>query len=193
MFYPGKSVETLLNAAQILCNRGVAVKVALIGASDLSAASMQIHNRHQKYQGRLRDLIRRAGIEDRVTWTGYVAPLQTVRHISSCDLVCLPFKEGLTSTRSSFIECARLGAPLVTTRSELTDAFLCGDDSGITFVSPQNPPELADAILLLKNDPEERARRSGLIRRFAATHYANHALVDSLDSCGIAGATTQAN
>ncbi len=188
MIYRGKSVETLVSAVQILCSRGIDVKLALIGATELATAGIQLQKSHRKYQDRLRDFIHEAGIGDRITWTGYVAPLQAARHIASCDLICLPFREGLTSTRSSFIECARLGVSVVTTRSDVTDEFLCRDDSGIAFVSPRNPVELAEAILRLRNDPDERARRGGLLKRFAEAFCGSRALVDSFDGRGVQSA-----
>lgn len=181
MFYAGKGIETLLSAVQILRSRGVTVKLALIGANDVTAISIRHNGIHRKYERALRDLIQRAGIEDQITWTGYVAPLPTARFIASCDLACLPFDAGLTSSRSSFMECAKLGVPVITTRSEATDSFLCRDDSGIAFVSPRDPAELAETILTLRNDPDERARRGKLIGRFAETYCGSRTLVDSFD------------
>lgn len=100
--------------------------------------------------------LRAAGLNDRVTWTGPVAPKEVRTQYDRADLFVLPspFETCSLSTR----EAMARGLPVVGTRgSGLPENF--GDAAAGHLVSPGNDRAFRGALRSLLTDPMARGRR----------------------------------
>ena len=110
----------------------------------------------------VRERIRRLGLEDRVTLTGWVTgdALWDVYRSGAIFVLPSSWREGQPTVLS---EAAHFGLPIITTRIRAApDLFEEGVNA--LFVPPRSPRLLADAILLLLRQPELR-RRMGVANR----------------------------
>jgi glycosyltransferase involved in cell wall biosynthesis len=160
--YPGKGIETLLEAIRLVNQQGKPIVLALIGGSnEVILRSMK----RTGYVHELEALCVRLGIQDEVRFTGYY-PSES-DHGSLClkaaDLCALPFDEGVMLNRSSVAAAAVHGLPIVTTKGPtLESPFI--DRKNVFLCSPRDPRSLADAILLLFSDAQLRERlRTGTL------------------------------
>jgi glycosyltransferase involved in cell wall biosynthesis len=114
-------------------------------------------------------LIRALGLEDRVQWTGFLAPEQVSAHLLAADMAVLPYREGANLRHGSLHAALAHGLPVVTTRppdglSELTD----GENASLA--PPDDPAALAGAVAALAGDGSALSRLSAgalaLARRY---------------------------
>jgi glycosyltransferase involved in cell wall biosynthesis len=180
LLYPGKGVEWLIEAMRTLRNKGLPTKLILVGPNGGVTASDRWNSECLGYEALLK---RNAGdLADSIIWSGFCDDLQAVQILRSCDVVCLPFEAGLTNSRTSFITCAQIGVPVITTLTSATDEFLRDPNSGIMFVEPRNSAQIVDRITLFYEDKELTGKRGLMLRGFAAKHYSNKHFVDCFDS-----------
>jgi len=127
-------------------------------------------DREAEFSSCERDLtnrIRALGLQANVTATGYLEPDAASRHLVALDLAVLPFRDGLTTKRSSFLSVLSHGVPVLSTRGpHLPNAIRHGDTA---YLVPVRDPEatgdlLARAIVELRSDRElcDRIRAGGL-------------------------------
>jgi glycosyltransferase involved in cell wall biosynthesis len=124
--------------------------------------------RRRGEEERLRRLVSRYALEDRVEWAGVAARADVASFYERADVVCLPSRaEGVPMT---LLEGMALGLPvLATTVGGIPD--LVDEESGV-LVRPGDVPALADAIAALARDPDGR-RRMGEAARRRATRLAD--------------------
>jgi glycosyltransferase involved in cell wall biosynthesis len=180
LLYPGKGVEWLIEAMQALRNKGMDAKLILVGPN----GSVTAHNRWNSECLGYEALLKRNAVDlaDSIIWSGFCEDLQAVQILKSCDVVCLPFEAGLTNSRTSFITCAQIGVPVITTLTSATDEILRDPGSGITYVEPKNSAQIADRITLFYKDRELMRKRGLMLRGFAIKHYNDKHFVDCFDS-----------
>jgi glycosyltransferase involved in cell wall biosynthesis len=150
--YPGKGIETLLEAmAFIQLERGCMRLVLVGGANEVVLREMNRPN----YLGELHALTERLGITNRVTFTGYY-PSESEQgsvYLRAADVCVLPFHDGVMLNRSSVAAASAHGLPLITTKGEtLESPFINGRN--VLLCPPQNPPSLAAAIKCVISDPD---------------------------------------
>jgi len=119
------------------------------------------------------------GVADKVIWTGYTAPAEVSANLLAADIGVLPYRDGASFRRGSFMALLTHGLPIVTTVPRVPIPELI-DGENIWLVSPASPPALAEAIAALAAD-EARRRRLGagaraLARRFDWTGIARDTL-----------------
>jgi glycosyltransferase involved in cell wall biosynthesis len=181
MLYPEKGVEWLVDAIEMLVRRGTPVKLVLIGGNGGCTSDPEWNTACEHYERRLRDKVQAQGLRQHVTFVGYAQASAAAQYIAACDAICLPFDGGLTGTHSSFLECAALGVPIITTITNRTDARLCDPKCGILFVSPRNPKQIADSVLFLMEDRGRAAQYRALILRFAKEYGQSEKIVACFD------------
>jgi glycosyltransferase involved in cell wall biosynthesis len=181
MLYPGKGVEWLVDAVEMLVRRGTSVKLALIGGNGGCTSDSDWNAACARYEMQLREKVRSQGLQSHTTFVGHAQASAAAQHIAACDAICLPFDDGLTGTRSSFLECAALGVPIITTISDRTDSRLCDIKCGILFVSPRNPKQIVETILFLMEDKARAAHYRTLIMQFAKEYGRNEKIVECFD------------
>jgi glycosyltransferase involved in cell wall biosynthesis len=130
-----KGMRVLADALQQTQHLGDNVVLALIGAGEPSGDS------------RRRD--RREGVDDigqwRVVESGPLEPDEISRWLHCCDICVLPFAEGLSLRRSTFMNAIAHGLPVVTTRPvrKLPDVV---SGENVILVPPGDPTSLSYAV-----------------------------------------------
>jgi polysaccharide biosynthesis protein PslF len=164
--YRMKGVETLLKAFGSLPPD---TRLVIIGGSE-----------DNSYLERLREVSRRAGCAERVTWVGHCKPEEELAslYLYATDICVLPFDDGIRLNNSSFSVAASHGLPIVSTRGEsLESAFLDGEN--VRLCPPKDPAALAAAVMELIRSPEARCRLATGALRLAENHLSWDRVIDS--------------
>jgi glycosyltransferase involved in cell wall biosynthesis len=104
-----------------------------------------------------RTLIDELGLAERVLWTGFTTPAQVSANLLASDICVLPYRDGASFRRGSFMAALIHGLPIVSTRPEVPLPELA-DGQNIALVPPDDAEALADKIVALAASPEQRAR-----------------------------------
>ncbi|MCI5119827.1 MAG: glycosyltransferase [Candidatus Electrothrix sp. AUS4] len=138
-----KGFDILLKALQAFCNRGLNVKLLLIGEGSLRA--------------RLTELAATLGIEKNVLFTGYRDRAEAYMHLMNVYVIS-SFTEGLPIT---LLEAMKAKIPIVaTTVGGIPDVLEHEKDA--LLVPPQAIDKLVYAIDLTRRNPQEAANRADL-------------------------------
>jgi len=154
--YPGKGIETLLEAFQLVAEQRVEVRLVMVGGGN--DVVLKWLNR-PRYPQDLQDLSARLGIADKVIWTGYHPSNsdQASLYLRAADVCVLPFDDGVNLHRSSIAAAAAHGLPIITTKGEILEfAFI--DQKNVLLCPPKDPKLLAVAIDSLISNAELRER-----------------------------------
>ena len=140
-----KNLENLFRAVKALHASGVRLPLVLTGFGD-----------REENRG-VQALIRRFGLSESVTLTGYVEDDEMPLLYGACAVVLYPsLYEGFGLPA---VEAMASGAPLVASNtSSLAEVV---GDAGI-LVDPEDPMAIADAVQRLLSNPKERQRRVNL-------------------------------
>ncbi len=137
-FYPRKRLGDLIAAASLLREPIRELEVRIVGGGPQERA--------------WRDLARRLDLQGTVTWLRDIDTLSLAQEYLSADLFCLPSaQEGFGIV---FLEAMAAGLPVVAARAGAAPELVppgCLAECG-------NPHSLAEVILSLYRQPEERAR-----------------------------------
>jgi glycosyltransferase involved in cell wall biosynthesis len=160
--YPGKGLETLLQAFARVALRRDNVRLVVVGGSNQFAEKVLDR---PNYAQDLHQLASQLGVADRVTWTGYCAPdcdLASL-YFKCADACVLPFENGISLNNSSFAAAVAHALPIVTTKGETVEpAFV--DGKNVLFTPPRDAEALAAAIEQLMDNPDlaQRLRRGAV-------------------------------
>lgn len=152
---PAKGGETLIRALGLLQESGARTHHLLMvgGAVGDSDAT------NQAYLGQVWTLIRTLGLENRVHWTGFLAPDQVSAHLLAADMAVLPYREGANLRHGSLHAALAHGLPVVTTRPPVGTSEL-NDGVNADLVPADDPVALAAAVATLAEDAAMRSRLS---------------------------------
>ena len=170
-----KGGETLLHALWDLLSQNRAVKLVMIGGqvgdSDPTNAA---------YLVRIKKLIDDLRLTDHVVWTGFTSDADVSANLLASDIAVLPYRDGASYRRGSFMAALSHGLPIVTTRGPGTialssmpnvalDTNLPGltDGDNVLLVPPDDAGSTARAIIRLMANPALRQRLSARTRNLA--------------------------
>jgi glycosyltransferase involved in cell wall biosynthesis len=157
-----KGGDLLIESLACLVDGGLPVKLVLIGgrtgASDLTNAA---------FGDQLDERIAAGHLADRILRTGFVVPQEVSAHLLACDLLVLPYRDGVSFRRGSFMAALAHGCPIISTRpteplAELREA------ENICLVPPDSAEALTQAIRALIAQPQQRARLGDGARALSA-------------------------
>lgn len=159
--YPGKGVETLLQAFRLVCRREKNVRLVLVGGS------LEIPNiKCSDYYQMVKQIPDTFDLADKVTWTGHFNwdSDEGSRYLYGGDLCILPIDWGVTLNNSSLAAAGIHGIPVIGTElSEGKDEAL-EHGKNIYLCRPRDPEMLAEAIQLVRENAELRERlRLGIL------------------------------
>lgn len=180
LIYPSKGLEWLIEALAYVKSGLVPVRLSIIGQGGGITSDEAWNLKCRQYETQLHELANKLGVQDLIQWHGFQPDDKAAELVTKCNLVCLPFDEGLTGTRSSFVECAKAGIPIVTTLGDSTDQYLKAPNSGITFVPPKSPQAIAKAISDLLTHPPLCRELAEQIKKFGRSIYTDQ-FVDEFD------------
>ncbi|WP_242454278.1 glycosyltransferase family 4 protein [Bailinhaonella thermotolerans] len=148
---------TLLDAAALLRDRGLPVRVLIVGDGAERPA--------------LLERVKALGLEDLALLPGRVSPAEALRAQAAIDVFVTPRIDARVCrlvTPLKPVEAMALGKPVVA--SDLPAlAELVGPEAGL-LVRPEDPESLADALAELRDDPRRRAEMGAAGREAVAAH-----------------------
>ncbi len=122
------------------------------------------------YLRHIESLIVRLGLRDRVHWSGYTPSEQVSANLLAADVCVLPYRDGASFRRGSFMAALAHGRPIVSPRPRLPLPEL-RDGENVLLVPPDDPDALAAVVARLAADSALQQRlgdgASELSRHFA--------------------------
>lgn len=125
-----------------------------VGASDPT---------NQGYLQHVRGNIEALGLVNRVHWSGHVPAPEVSAAFLASDICLLPYQDGVSYRRGSFMAALAHGMPIVTTPPAVPYPNL--RDGETVLLAP--PEALAAAVLRLIADPDQRQRLGQAARRLS--------------------------
>ncbi len=157
-----KGVDTLLDGVALAVQQGLNADVLMIGGSAGTSDPENI-----AYIRQIEAQIERLGLTARVQWTGFANEQQVSGHFLACDVIALPFNDGLSMRRSSFVAALAHGCPIISTTPAVALPEL---DDCVYLIPPQSPAALTAALIDLHQNPVACQRLAENARRQAG-HY----------------------
>ena len=111
-------------------------------------------------------MIEALGLQSRVQWTGFVEDSQVSSALTACDIVALPYRDGVSFRRGSFMAAIAHGCAIITTHPQIELPEV--QDRTHALLIPIDADALAAAIRELANDPGLRANLQANARELAA-------------------------
>ncbi|MFQ6059239.1 MAG: glycosyltransferase family 4 protein [Anaerolineae bacterium] len=147
-----KGGETLIRALGRLVREGHPVRLLMVGGQVGDSDPTNV-----VYLERVKALIEELGLTDHVSWTGYTPQAEVSANLLASDLCVLPYRDGASFRRGSFMAALAHGLPIVTTepRGQSQEPGLV-DGENVALVPPDDPAALAGAIARLMAAPHLR-------------------------------------
>jgi FkbM family methyltransferase len=162
--YPGKGLETLLEAFRIVADRHPTMRLVIVGGNlEVPPGS----SRCREYFKMVHELPEKLGIADRVTWTGHFDWDSDAGslYLHAGDLCILPFDYGVTLNNSSLAAASTHGLPVIATELPTGRDEALDHGQNVYLCRPRDPRMLAEAIDLMTRVPAVRERvRAGILR-----------------------------
>jgi glycosyltransferase involved in cell wall biosynthesis len=174
--YPGKGIETLLEAFAMLSHRRKGIRLAFIGGG-IDRPSFD----ERSYFNELLRTVTQLGIEPFVRWTGEYAwdTDEGSVYLRGADMCVLPFDNGVQLNNSSVACVAAHGLAIITTEAQTSDHVFCHGEN-VFFCRSKNPQALADAIETVLDNGELRGRLQAGALKLAHEWFSWEAAVDRI-------------
>jgi glycosyltransferase involved in cell wall biosynthesis len=166
-----KGAETLIPALRDLPNAKLLFLGGQTGASDPT---------NMAYSEHVKEIIRDWRLETRVLWTDYLPAEQVSAHFYAADICVLPYRDGASFRRGSFMAALAHGMPTITTNAESTKwkapsdgengasaLPALRDGENVLLVPPDDAAAIAAAVTRLQNAPDLQRRLGENARRTA--------------------------
>ena len=177
--YPGKGIETLLEAFRMVCTRMPNMRLVLVGGC------LEIPTRaHEckRYYDMVRKLPETFGITEKVTWTGNFSweSDEGSLYLRGSDACVLPFDYGVTLNNSSLAAATTHRVPVIATEIPGGRDEALEHGRNVYLSRPKDPDALAEAIELVSGSREFQDQlRAGSVR-LAQEWYAGDTFGDRL-------------
>jgi glycosyltransferase involved in cell wall biosynthesis len=158
LVYPGKGMETLLEALAALRRRHPAARLVVVGDT---------RDADREYRAGLEARAARLGVAEAVAWTGRRADDEVSRILAAADVFVAPFDAGASVRRGSLVAGIAHGLPVVSTTAAVPSAYL-RDGDNVALVPPRDAAALAARLAVLLASPVQRARLAEGARKLAA-------------------------
>lgn len=157
LVYPGKGLETLLEALAELRHHHPRAHLVVVGDT---------RGDDREYRRCLDALIEQRDLRSSVTWAGRRPSAEVSQIIHAADLFVVPYDGGATIRRGSLMAGLSHGCCVVSTTAPLPSAYL-RDDDNISLVPPRDPRALAARLDRLLSNPRAAARIGAGARQLA--------------------------
>jgi glycosyltransferase involved in cell wall biosynthesis len=147
-----KGGEDLILALDRLVQRGYNAHLLMVGGQ-----VGDVDPTNAAYADRIRSLVQTRGLAERVQRTGYTSPEEVSANLLAADAVVMPYRDGTSFRRTTFIAALRHGCPVITTYPAMPLPEL-HDDDNVLLVPPRDSEALAVAAARLAGDPALRTR-----------------------------------
>jgi glycosyltransferase involved in cell wall biosynthesis len=157
LVYPGKGMETLLDALAALRRTEPETRLVVIGDT---------RETEREYRAGLEARAARLGVAPAVIWTGRRPDDEVSRMLAAADVFVAPFDAGASIRRGSLMAGFAHGLPVVSTASAVASAYL-RDGDNVALVPPRDAAALAARLAVLLAVPTQRARLAEGARKLA--------------------------
>ena len=147
-----KGAETLVRALDKLVQSTSNIQLMAVGGKVGSSDPTNV-----AYLKKIEGLIEELGLTDSVLWTGYTPQPEVSANLLASDVCVLPYRDGASFRRGSFMAALAHGLPIVSTRPRVAMPELRHGEN-ILLVPPDAPVALAEAIARLAEDARLRRR-----------------------------------
>lgn len=166
-----KGGETLIRALDELVRSCQPVRLLMVGGQVGDSDPTNVD-----YLAKVKNLIADLGLSERVLWTGFSSAAAVSAHLLAADIGVLPYRDGASFRRGSFMALLAHGLPIVSTVPPgAGDALSLDsglprlqDGENVRLVPPDDPAALAQAVIELAASPEARQRLAAEARTLAA-------------------------
>lgn len=145
-----KGIDTLLYAFKHL--RSFAISCKLVMITQLSYP--------------LQEMIKKLNLEQEIVVTGHCSPEQISHYFQNALACVLPFNDGISLRRSSFLTALCHNVPVITTKGKGIPPCLKNREN-VILTEIGNSGEIADAIVALLQNPELRQKISNNAKELA--------------------------
>ena len=147
-----KGAETLVRALDKLVRSASNLQLMMVGGKVGSSDPTNL-----AYLKKIEGLIEELGLTDSVLWTGYTPQPEVSANLLASDICVLPYRDGASFRRGSFMAALAHGLPIVSTRPRV-DVPELRHGENILLAPPDAPVALAEAIARLAENPRLRRR-----------------------------------
>ncbi len=145
-----KGSEFLVEAFADLRKRGMPVKLLMLGGRTGSSDPTNV-----AYARKVENLITELGVREYIRWTGFLPAEDVSAWMLAADVAVLPYRDGVSYRRGSFMAALAHGLPIVTTEPRLPQPGL-EDGVNVLLVPAGNVRRLSDAVSRLCLSRETR-------------------------------------
>ncbi len=124
-------------------------------AREVPNVELQIFGKGE-YEARLRELVARLGLGNKVKFRGFVELDELIATLASADVGYVGMLNDLVLP-NKLMEYVALGVPVVISRWETFERYF--PEGSVTYFEPGNPEDLARAIIQLSADPVRREQQ----------------------------------
>lgn len=150
-----KGHDVLIKAFRIVTSEIDEAHLIVVGGGELVRDSVTLANN--------------LGLEGHTTFTGSVSEESLPKYYASCDLLVLPSRDMSEGYGLVILEAMAAGKPVIGSRVGGIPCVIRDHETGL-LVEPNNPRELAEAIITLLLDDGLRRKMGSAARRFAEEH-----------------------
>lgn len=150
--HPNKGIEQLFRAFALAREQYRDMKFMVMALFDPARTP---------YHAAIRSLAERLGLMESIHWTGFLDAEDLSRHLGSLDVAVLPYREGVSLRRLSFISTLGHGIPTVTTRRDVEPSDIgLVDGENVMIAQSKDPNHIAEKVILLGRSPAMRQKLS---------------------------------
>ena len=155
-----KGIDTLTEALAV--GNGLNVRLLIVGGRTGSSDPTNV-----AYANEIDRLIEQRALQTRIQWTGFVDDPQVSAALSACDIIALPYKDGVSLRRGTFMAALTHGCAIITTQPQVKLPEL-KDHVNVLLVPANSPQHLAAGIRELAENPALRTQLQSNARALAA-------------------------
>ncbi len=155
-----KGIDTLTEALAV--GNGLNVRLLIVGGRTGSSDPTNV-----AYANEIDRLIEQRALQTRIQWTGFVDDPQVSAALSACDIIALPYKDGVSLRRGTFMAALTHGCAIITTQPQVELPEL-KDHVNVLLVPANSPQHLAAGIRELAENPALRTQLQSNARELAA-------------------------
>ncbi len=161
LYYPGKGVETMMEALGNLKREFSDFHLLMLGA---------VRPGQKDYYQSLVSLAEGYELGSFITWVGYQPEEDVSLFLSATDIYLVPYDQGVSSRRGSLMAGLSHALPIISTLPSIPFKYFKNNEN-LLLVPPRASSELQKAILdLMRNSEKRESLRSGaelLYRQFS--------------------------
>nr|MBC7244155.1 glycosyltransferase family 4 protein [Chloroflexota bacterium] len=156
-----KGGEVLFRSLAELLRRGHKAKLLMIGGQVGDSDPTNV-----AYFEHVKALSQELGLQHHILWTGYTPPEQVSANFLAADICVLPYRDGASYRRGSFMAALAHGLPIISTWPRVPVTTLV-DGENILLVPSDDVAATAEAIERLIANPDWRAQLAHGARELA--------------------------